>query len=149
MFSVSADQVFSTEVPGNETQFTLSTLQPNKVYRVRISAGTGAGYGTPSPWMQHRTPSVHNQSHGMGPEGRRKMVCVTVWVCVSHAASSTLSIRDLPWLPPLDGRRRPGAQAEGWPLQTNLGSAGVPSICCGTLNEPFTTVRLHLWREDY
>ncbi|XP_045666681.1 immunoglobulin superfamily DCC subclass member 4 isoform X1 [Ursus americanus] len=58
-----ADQVFSTEVPGNETQFTLSTLQPNKVYRVRISAGTGAGYGTPSPWMQHRTPSVHNQSH--------------------------------------------------------------------------------------
>ncbi|VCX38168.1 unnamed protein product, partial [Gulo gulo] len=57
------DQVVSTEVPGNETQFTLSALQPNKVYRVRISAGTGAGYGTPSQWMQHRTPSVHNQSH--------------------------------------------------------------------------------------
>ncbi|XP_029808117.1 immunoglobulin superfamily DCC subclass member 4-like [Suricata suricatta] len=58
-----ADQVFSTEVPGNETQFTLSSLQPNKVYRVRISAGTGAGYGTPSQWMQHRTPNMHNQSH--------------------------------------------------------------------------------------
>ncbi|XP_064426357.1 immunoglobulin superfamily DCC subclass member 4 isoform X3 [Mirounga angustirostris] len=57
------DQVFSTEVPGNETQFTLSALQPNKAYRVRISAGTGAGYGTPSQWMQHRTPSMHNQSH--------------------------------------------------------------------------------------
>ncbi|OWK09667.1 hypothetical protein Celaphus_00006606 [Cervus elaphus hippelaphus] len=56
-------QIFSTEVPGNETQFTLNSLQPNKVYRVRISAGTGAGYGAPSPWMQHRTPSVHNQSH--------------------------------------------------------------------------------------
>lgn len=105
MFSVPTDQVFSTEVPGNETQFTLSALQPNKVYRVRISAGTGAGYGTPSPWMQHRTPSVHNQSHGMAPEGRRKTVCVTVWVCVSlwNAASSMLSIRDLPWLPLLDG----------------------------------------------
>ncbi|XP_059953156.1 immunoglobulin superfamily DCC subclass member 4 isoform X5 [Mesoplodon densirostris] len=58
-----ADQIFSTEVPGNETQFTLNSLQPNKVYRVRISAGTGTGYGAPSQWMQHRTPSVHNQSH--------------------------------------------------------------------------------------
>ncbi|XP_028608177.1 immunoglobulin superfamily DCC subclass member 4 isoform X2 [Grammomys surdaster] len=57
------DQVFSTEVPGNETQLTLNSLQPNKVYRVRISAGTGAGYGVPSQWMQHRTPGVHNQSH--------------------------------------------------------------------------------------
>nr|XP_021505257.1 immunoglobulin superfamily DCC subclass member 4 isoform X2 [Meriones unguiculatus]XP_021505262.1 immunoglobulin superfamily DCC subclass member 4 isoform X2 [Meriones unguiculatus] len=57
------DQVFSTEVPGNETQFTLNSLQPNKVYRVRISAGTGAGYGAPSQWVQHRTPGAHNQSH--------------------------------------------------------------------------------------
>ncbi|XP_042543348.1 immunoglobulin superfamily DCC subclass member 4 isoform X2 [Dipodomys spectabilis] len=57
-----ADQVFSTEVPGNETQLTLSLLQPNKVYRVRISAGTGAGYGAPSQWVQHRTPGAHNQS---------------------------------------------------------------------------------------
>ncbi|XP_053451374.1 immunoglobulin superfamily DCC subclass member 4 isoform X3 [Nycticebus coucang] len=57
------DQIFSTEVPGNETQLTLNLLQPNKVYRVRISAGTGAGFGAPSQWMQHRTPSVHNQSH--------------------------------------------------------------------------------------
>uniref|UniRef100_A0A8C6WC85 Immunoglobulin superfamily DCC subclass member 4 n=1 Tax=Nannospalax galili TaxID=1026970 RepID=A0A8C6WC85_NANGA len=57
------DQVFSTEVPGNETQLTLNLLQPNKVYQVRISAGTGAGYGTPSQWMQHRTPGAHNQSH--------------------------------------------------------------------------------------
>lgn len=82
MCSVPADQVFSTEVPGNETQFTLSALQPNKVYRVRISAGTGAGYGTPSQWMQHRTPSLHNQSHGMGSEGRGRMGYVTLWVYV-------------------------------------------------------------------
>ncbi|XP_036294307.1 immunoglobulin superfamily DCC subclass member 4 isoform X1 [Pipistrellus kuhlii] len=57
------DHVSASEVPGNETQLTLHSLLPNKVYRVRISAGTGAGYGAPSPWMQHRTPSTHNQSH--------------------------------------------------------------------------------------
>lgn len=67
--SVPADQISSSEVPGNETQLTLNSLLPNKVYRVRISAGTGAGYGAPSQWMQHRTPSMHNQSHGMGAEG--------------------------------------------------------------------------------
>ncbi|XP_036073605.1 immunoglobulin superfamily DCC subclass member 4 isoform X5 [Rousettus aegyptiacus] len=61
-----ADQIFSTEVSGNETQLTLNSLLPNKVYRVRILAGTGAGYGAPSQWMQHRTPSIHNQSHVPG-----------------------------------------------------------------------------------
>ncbi|XP_036160830.1 immunoglobulin superfamily DCC subclass member 4 isoform X4 [Myotis myotis] len=60
-----ADQISSSEVPGNETQLTLNSLLPNKVYRVRISAGTGAGYGAPSQWMQHRTPSMHNQSHDL------------------------------------------------------------------------------------
>ncbi|XP_039721213.1 immunoglobulin superfamily DCC subclass member 4 [Pteropus medius] len=57
------DHIFSTEVSGNETQLTLNSLLPNKVYRVRILAGTGAGYGVPSQWMQHRTPGIHNQSH--------------------------------------------------------------------------------------
>ncbi|XP_075392111.1 immunoglobulin superfamily DCC subclass member 4 isoform X2 [Tenrec ecaudatus] len=57
------DQIFSAEVPGNETQLMLNSLQPNRVYRVRISAGTGAGYGAPSQWTQHRTPSTHSQSH--------------------------------------------------------------------------------------
>ncbi|XP_054983717.1 immunoglobulin superfamily DCC subclass member 4 isoform X1 [Sorex araneus] len=56
------DQIFSTEVPGNETQLTLTSLQPNKGYRVRISASTGAGYGASSQWTEHRTPSGHNQS---------------------------------------------------------------------------------------
>uniref|UniRef100_A0A2K6TQD9 Immunoglobulin superfamily DCC subclass member 4 n=1 Tax=Saimiri boliviensis boliviensis TaxID=39432 RepID=A0A2K6TQD9_SAIBB len=55
------DQIFSTEVPGNETQLTLNSLQPNKVYRVRISAGTAAGFGAASQWLQHRTPSMYNQ----------------------------------------------------------------------------------------
>lgn len=69
VFSVPADQIFSTEVSGNETQLTLNSLLPNKVYRVRILAGTGAGFGVPSQWMQHRTPSIHNQSHGTGSQG--------------------------------------------------------------------------------
>uniref|UniRef100_G1NTS1 Immunoglobulin superfamily DCC subclass member 4 n=1 Tax=Myotis lucifugus TaxID=59463 RepID=G1NTS1_MYOLU len=51
------DQISSSEVPGNETQLTLNSLLPNKVYRVRISAGTRAGYGAPSQWVQHRTPT--------------------------------------------------------------------------------------------
>lgn len=69
-FSVPTDQVFATEVPGNKTQLTLHSLQPNRAYRVRISAGTRAGYGAPSPWMQHRTPGTHNQSHGTGQRAR-------------------------------------------------------------------------------
>ncbi|XP_035114785.3 immunoglobulin superfamily DCC subclass member 4 isoform X2 [Callithrix jacchus] len=59
------DQIFSTEVPGNETQLTLNSLQPNKVYRVRISAATSAGFGAASQWLQHRMPSMYNQSHDM------------------------------------------------------------------------------------
>ncbi|XP_020838846.1 immunoglobulin superfamily DCC subclass member 4 isoform X2 [Phascolarctos cinereus] len=60
------DQVFSTEVSGNETQLMLYSLQPNKVYRVRIAAGTSAGYGAPSQWTQHRTPNTENQTHTPG-----------------------------------------------------------------------------------
>lgn len=63
---VPADQIFSTEVPGNETQLTLTSLQSNKGYRVRISASTSAGYGPPSQWTEHQTPSGHNQSFGEG-----------------------------------------------------------------------------------
>lgn len=49
------DSVFSVEVRGNETQFTLRELEPNRVYRVRIAAGTGIGFGVPSDWVQHQT----------------------------------------------------------------------------------------------
>uniref|UniRef100_A0A4X2LDD1 Immunoglobulin superfamily DCC subclass member 4 n=1 Tax=Vombatus ursinus TaxID=29139 RepID=A0A4X2LDD1_VOMUR len=63
------DQVFSTEVSGNETQLMLYSLQPNKVYRVRIAAGTSAGYGAPSQWTQHRTPNTENQTHSMESRG--------------------------------------------------------------------------------
>lgn len=61
------DNVFSVEVGGNETQFTLRELQPNQLYRLRIAAGTGIGFGVPSEWAQHRTLAHYNKSgHSMG-----------------------------------------------------------------------------------
>uniref|UniRef100_A0A3B4Z706 Immunoglobulin superfamily DCC subclass member 4-like n=1 Tax=Stegastes partitus TaxID=144197 RepID=A0A3B4Z706_9TELE len=52
--------VFSVEVGGNETQFTLRELQPNQAYRLRIAAGTGIGFGVPSEWAQHQTLAHYN-----------------------------------------------------------------------------------------
>ncbi|XP_076011854.1 immunoglobulin superfamily DCC subclass member 4 isoform X2 [Genypterus blacodes] len=60
------DTVFSVEVGGNETQFTLKELQPNQAYRLRIAAGTGIGFGVPSEWAQHFTLAHYNHSdHSM------------------------------------------------------------------------------------
>ncbi|CAL1604246.1 unnamed protein product [Knipowitschia caucasica] len=56
------DKIFSVEVGGNETQFTLKDLQPNQKYRLRIAAGTGIGFGVPSEWAQHQTLANYNQS---------------------------------------------------------------------------------------
>ncbi|KAF7662458.1 hypothetical protein LDENG_00235230, partial [Lucifuga dentata] len=56
------DNVFSVEVGGNETQFTLRELQPNQAYRLRIAAGTGVGFGVPSEWAQHHTLAHYNHS---------------------------------------------------------------------------------------
>ncbi|KAL1007177.1 hypothetical protein UPYG_G00083050 [Umbra pygmaea] len=56
------DRVFSVEVLGNETQFMLRELQPDQVYRLRMAAGTGAGFGLPSEWAQHHTPPSFNHS---------------------------------------------------------------------------------------
>uniref|UniRef100_A0A3B3U922 Immunoglobulin superfamily DCC subclass member 4 n=1 Tax=Poecilia latipinna TaxID=48699 RepID=A0A3B3U922_9TELE len=49
------DTVFSVELRGNETQFTLRELRPNQVYRLRIAAGTAVGFGVPSEWVQQQT----------------------------------------------------------------------------------------------
>ncbi|XP_047187668.1 immunoglobulin superfamily DCC subclass member 4 isoform X3 [Scophthalmus maximus] len=60
------DTVFSVEVGGNETQFTLRELQPNQAYQLRIAAGTGIGFGVPSEWAQHQTLAHYNHSdHSM------------------------------------------------------------------------------------
>ncbi|XP_040057530.2 immunoglobulin superfamily DCC subclass member 4 isoform X1 [Gasterosteus aculeatus] len=57
------DTVFSVEVRGNETQFTLKELQPNQAYRLRIAAGTGVGFGVPSEWAQHQTFAHYGYSN--------------------------------------------------------------------------------------
>ncbi|XP_034434869.1 immunoglobulin superfamily DCC subclass member 4 isoform X1 [Hippoglossus hippoglossus] len=60
------ETVFSVEVGGNETQFTLRELQPNQAYQLRIAAGTGVGFGVPSEWAQHQTLAHYNHSdHSM------------------------------------------------------------------------------------
>ncbi|XP_051918794.1 immunoglobulin superfamily DCC subclass member 4 isoform X1 [Hippocampus zosterae] len=60
------DTVFSVEVGGNETQFTLRELQPNQAYRLRIAAGTAVGFGVPSEWAQHQTLAHYSHtSHRM------------------------------------------------------------------------------------
>ncbi|XP_035275397.1 immunoglobulin superfamily DCC subclass member 4 [Anguilla anguilla] len=56
------DNVTSVEVGGDETQFTLRGLQPNQLYRLRIAAGTRAGFGTPSEWTLHRSPAHINHT---------------------------------------------------------------------------------------
>ncbi|XP_033972670.1 immunoglobulin superfamily DCC subclass member 4 [Trematomus bernacchii] len=57
------DSVFSMEVGGNETQFTLRELQPKQAYRLRIAAGTVVGFGLPSEWAQHQTLAHYNHSN--------------------------------------------------------------------------------------
>ncbi|XP_061670543.1 immunoglobulin superfamily DCC subclass member 4 [Syngnathoides biaculeatus] len=57
-----ADTIFSVEVAGNETQFTLRELQPNQAYRLRIAAGTGVGFGVPSEWAHHQTLAHYNHT---------------------------------------------------------------------------------------
>lgn len=103
-------------MPGNETQFTLNSLQPNKVYQVRISAGTGTGYGAPSQWMQHRTPSVHNQSHGTGSEGTVGVMRVPMYVCVClplEPRPSRLLHQRRSMAPPARWAREDGRRGEG------------------------------------
>uniref|UniRef100_A0A3B4AAT6 Fibronectin type-III domain-containing protein n=1 Tax=Periophthalmus magnuspinnatus TaxID=409849 RepID=A0A3B4AAT6_9GOBI len=52
------DNIYSVEVGGNETQFTLRELQPNQTYRLRIAAGTGIGFGVSSEWAQKILPAL-------------------------------------------------------------------------------------------
>lgn len=68
----SVESVFTVEVGGNETQFTLRELQPHQVYRLRIAAGTGVGFGVPSEWAQHQTLAHYDHSdHSIGKKDTR------------------------------------------------------------------------------
>ncbi|XP_036440015.1 immunoglobulin superfamily DCC subclass member 4 isoform X2 [Colossoma macropomum] len=53
-----ADEVYSVEVGGNETQATLRDMKPNHTYQLRMAAGTRAGFGQPSEWAIHHTPNL-------------------------------------------------------------------------------------------
>ncbi|KAG8440765.1 hypothetical protein GDO86_006487 [Hymenochirus boettgeri] len=59
--------ISSLEVSGNETQVTLSPVQPNRMYKVRISAGTTAGYGVSSNWIQHHSLDRSSQTQALSP----------------------------------------------------------------------------------
>lgn len=83
------ENIFSVEVGGNETQFTLRELQPNQIYRLRITAGTGIGFGVPSEWAQHQTLANYNQSEqSMGKKyaippismNQFTIVCIQTWL---------------------------------------------------------------------
>ncbi|KAJ8247959.1 hypothetical protein GJAV_G00252580 [Gymnothorax javanicus] len=56
------DNGTSLEVGGDVTQVAVRGLQPNQLYRLRISAGTRAGFGTPSDWTLHRTSAPINHT---------------------------------------------------------------------------------------
>lgn len=138
-------------MPGNETQLTLNSLQPNKVYRVRISAGTGAGYGVPSQWMQHRTPGVHNQSHGMELRGVGAKTGQWERVFCGLGIPDHPQHRPLlpphPLFPPLippppfahtrDVTGKPGCRSEG------LGSSISLSVHFVTSDKSLTSLKLH------
>ncbi|KAI4892110.1 hypothetical protein NFI96_022940, partial [Prochilodus magdalenae] len=58
-----ADEVYSVETGGNETQATLRDLKPNHTYQLRMAAGTRAGFGQPSEWAVHHTPNLTQDRH--------------------------------------------------------------------------------------
>ena len=91
--SSSADRVFSVEVPGNETQFTLRELLPNQAYRLRMAAGNGAGFGVPAEWTQHHTPAHYNHSMGRSPQTSLNKGAVSLSpLSLSLSFSHTLSL---------------------------------------------------------
>lgn len=70
LFAPTVDSVFSVEVWGNETQFTLRGLQSGQTYRLRIAAGTTVGFGVPSEWVEHKTPP-NDSDDSMGKKNIR------------------------------------------------------------------------------
>ncbi|XP_032825923.2 immunoglobulin superfamily DCC subclass member 4-like [Petromyzon marinus] len=66
-FTQSEDAARYVEVNGSETQAVLGGVLPNRVYKVRITAASAAGYGAPSEWMQYRTPPSINRRVPLAP----------------------------------------------------------------------------------
>ncbi|XP_067411664.1 immunoglobulin superfamily DCC subclass member 4 isoform X2 [Emydura macquarii macquarii] len=116
------DQISSTEVGANETQITLDSLHPNKVYKVRIAASTSAGYGAPSEWMQHRTPDRDNQTHvpfaptELKVRARMESLLVTWQPPANHAQISgyKLYYREVDTEESSDENPSDGTEEESW-----------------------------------
>ncbi|XP_064932824.1 immunoglobulin superfamily DCC subclass member 4 isoform X1 [Columba livia] len=117
-----ADQVTSIEVGGNETQITLYSLHPNKVYKVRIAASTSVGYGAPSEWTQHRTPDRDNQTHvpfaptELKVRAKMESLLITWQPPANHAQISgyKLYYREVGPEESSDESPLDGAEDEGW-----------------------------------
>uniref|UniRef100_A0A8C6KTB9 Immunoglobulin superfamily DCC subclass member 4 n=1 Tax=Nothobranchius furzeri TaxID=105023 RepID=A0A8C6KTB9_NOTFU len=108
-----AGAVVSVEVRGNETSFTLRGLQPNQMYRLRIAAGTGVGFGIPSEWVQHQTLARYNDSDlifaptELKVRPRENMINVTWQPSPNHALISgyKLSYQEAEADESFDGKR--------------------------------------------
>ncbi|XP_064932828.1 immunoglobulin superfamily DCC subclass member 4 isoform X5 [Columba livia] len=132
------DQVTSIEVGGNETQITLYSLHPNKVYKVRIAASTSVGYGAPSEWTQHRTPDRDNQTHAPGKLYEVKLVAfnkhedgyAAVWKGKTEKAPATAVDPPVQKGPPLP------------PVQVYAESNSSTSIWLRWKKPDFTTVKI-------
>ncbi|GAB0194258.1 immunoglobulin superfamily DCC subclass member 4 [Grus japonensis] len=111
-----ADQVTSIEVGGNETQITLYSLHPNKVYKVRIAASTSVGYGAPSEWTQHRTPDRDNQTHELKVRAKMESLLLTWQPPANHAQISGYKLYYREVGPEESSEESPldGAEDESW-----------------------------------
>ncbi|XP_061855960.1 immunoglobulin superfamily DCC subclass member 4 isoform X3 [Colius striatus] len=133
-----ADQITSIEVGGNETQITLYSLHPNKVYKVRIAASTSVGYGAPSEWTLHRTPDRDNQTHAPGRLYEVKLVAfnkhedgyAAVWKGKTEKAPATAADPPVQKGPPLP------------PVQVYAESNSSTSIWLRWKKPDFTTVKI-------
>uniref|UniRef100_A0A8C6KTB6 Immunoglobulin superfamily DCC subclass member 4 n=1 Tax=Nothobranchius furzeri TaxID=105023 RepID=A0A8C6KTB6_NOTFU len=106
-YRVDYGAVVSVEVRGNETSFTLRGLQPNQMYRLRIAAGTGVGFGIPSEWVQHQTLALIFAPTELKVRPRENMINVTWQPSPNHALISgyKLSYQEAEADESFDGKR--------------------------------------------
>lgn len=66
---VAAEEVFSVELDGNETQVALRDLKPNRTHQLQMAARAGVGFGEPSEWTFPQTSNLtqgertHTRTH--------------------------------------------------------------------------------------
>ncbi|KPP65600.1 hypothetical protein Z043_115972, partial [Scleropages formosus] len=55
------------ELPGNCTRHFVEELRPDTVYQLRIAAATRVGWGEPSTWTSHHTPTASRTNVPLAP----------------------------------------------------------------------------------